>query len=397
MRVGRAVVSALVVLACLGDAAPAAASGGVLWRREPGGGLAAVTVDAAGHIFVTGGIWAPPAGSNRYHRNAMLVAKYGSAGGLAWRRTWRKVGTGLWASGHVVAPAPGGGVYVGGAAGWYEDTFPVVWRYSAPGRIVWRRRLSISLERGYVTSIASDRRGVVVAVQSIGPCCDSVLHDGRLLALDPAGRRRWTVDFEAPGVLGTWDGVNDVAIGGDGRIYAVGHVDRAFTDAPDHPVDEDILVMQVGVDGGVGWTRLVSDPGVKDRDDATAVGVRAGLVAVSGEVDARPGWSTQRAWLAGFTTGGERRWARRWGPVRTRYGVTVPDLAFAPWGSVYVATDRTVYRDGEPRTTARLRRYSLGGALRSSRTVRGATGISAVWARSGLYVVVEGGLERWRR
>jgi hypothetical protein len=233
-------------------------------------------------------------------------------------------------------------------------------------------------------------------VQSIGPCCDSVLHDGRIVALDASGGRRWATDFEAPGVAGTWDGLRDVTIGGDGRVYAVGHVDRTYIGTPDHPVDEDLLVMQLGVDGSVGWTRLVRDPGVRDRDEATVVGVRAGLVAVAGEVEGHPR-RAQQGWIAMFTTGGDRRWAHRLGPVDTRYGITAADLSFAPWGAVYLATDRTVYRDGEPRTTARLRRYTLGGALRSSRTVRGASGISAVWARSGLYVVVEGGLERWRR
>ncbi|MGE5227044.1 MAG: hypothetical protein ACM3OO_09235 [Planctomycetaceae bacterium] len=399
MRVGRTLVCVVVVLVCwLGDVPPASARSDVVWRREPIGRLGGLTVDAAGHVFVTGGVWAPPAGTNRYHREAMLVAKYGPAGGLAWRRTWRVRATGRWASGHVVAPAPGGGVYVGGADGWYEDDHPMVWRYAATGRLVWRRRLPLSLDRGYVSSIAPDRRGgLVVAVQSVGPCCDSVLHDGWVLALDPAGRVRWRTDFEAPGVTGTWDAVRDVAVGGDGRVYAVGHVDRAYTGSPDRPVDEDVVVLQLRTDGALGWARLLGDPGVRDRDEATAVGVRAGVVAVAGEVDGRRARSSQRGWLAMFTTGGARRWARRWGPVGTRHAITIPDLAFAPWGAVYVATERTVYRAGESRTSAGLRRYAHGGRLVSRRTAPDGMGITAVTARFRLYLVVGGGLERWRR
>ena len=92
-----------------------------------------------------------------------------------------------------------------------------------------------------------------------------------------------------------------------------------------------------------------------------------------------------------------RRWADRWGPVGARYGTSVPDLAFAPWGAVYVASNRTVYPSGEPRTTARLRCSTPGGRLVSRRTVADGMGIASVAARSRLYLVVGGGLERWRR
>jgi hypothetical protein len=357
------------------------ASGG--WRREPGGSLSAVTVNPAGMIYVTGAIHAPRVmpGTN-VHVTAMVVAKYGPAGGLVWRRTWRRGG--LWfAAGLAVTAAPAGGVYVAGDSGWYEGWSPVLWRYASSGRIVWHRTLPAPLGRGDMTSIASDSSGVVAAVNNSdtgGPTAGGSF----IYAFDHAGKLVWRTEFAAPGISGTMNGVRGVTIGPNGRVYAVGFVDRAPLNAQNQ--DRDVVVQQLDRAGHVRWTRVLADPGMRDNDEALSVDVRPGLVAVSGE---RNGGTRGAVWA--FTSTGERRWTRSWGQ---KYHTTAPAVTIAPWGPVYVASDRTVYGPGATsKVTGSLRRYGADGTFVSRRAAD--TYVSGVDAADALYLVAGRALERW--
>lgn len=392
MRTSRTYVRMLLAVALLA-VAPTVAGAEVRpeWRREPGGTPVAVTTDAVGNVYVTGQIWAPPAEGDRFHRHAMVVAKYGPAGGLAWRRTWRVRDAGWWANGRAVTPAPGGGVYVGGTSGWYEDDYPVVWRYSASGRLLWRRTLDISIARADVVSVAADVRGVVAAVQSVGSCCDDVAHDGGIQALDPAGWAIWRTDFEAPGIAGTWDAIGGVALGADGRVYAAGHVDRGPFTSPDDPApDEDLVVQQLSRVGDVRWTRVIGDASAKDRESATGVAVRNGLVVVTASID-----DETRGWAGALTTQGEWQWRHRWGQ---RYRTSAVAVAIAPWGPVYVAADHTAFRPGgSMSSTATLRRWAPDGTFVWKRLLAEGEVVRGIAAGDALYLAVGRSLERWPR
>lgn len=379
-----------LVMSLAVDTPIAGAGGGPVWHREPGGRLSAVTADAAGNIFVTGQIWAPPAGGDRDHRWAMTVAKYGPSGRLAWRRTWRVRKSGWWAHGRAVAPAPGGGVYVGGTSGWYEDEYPVVWRYGATGRLLWRRTLAISIERADVEALAADAHGVVAAVDSVGSCCDDVRHDGDLQALDPSGRPTWRTDFEVPGITGTWDAVGTVGLGKDGHVYAAGHVDRSFFDSPDNRApDEDVVVQQLSRAGTVRWTSVVVDGRKRDQESANAIAVREGLVIVTASIN-----DETRAWVGAFVVDGRRRWMHRWG---RDYWTGAVAVAAAPWGPVYVATNHAPGGGVTPSTTAALRRYAPNGTFVWQHGVANGELVTGITAGDALYLTVGEGLERWRR
>lgn len=290
-----------------------------------------------------------------------------------------------------MTPAPGGGVHVGGTSGWYEDDHPVVWRYTASGRLLWRRTLPIAIERAQVVSIAADARGVVAAVQSTGSCCDDVRHDGGLQALDPSGRPTWRTDFEAPGIDGTWDAIGGVALGADGRVYAAGHADRSFFDSPDQPApDEDLVVQQLSRTGEVHWTRVLGDGPGKDTERATGVTVRKGLVVVTATVD-----DETRGWVGAFATEGERRWTHRWGQ---EYQTSAVAATIAPWGPVYVTVNHTVYRPGgDMVTTATLRRYAPDGTFIWKRILAEGEGVRGIAADDDLYLTSGSYLERWPR
>ncbi len=379
-RVG--ICGLLAVLLCVMDVA-VAETGGRVWRRElRGGGVSDVTVDTARHISVTGSAWARPVmPGTKVHVTAMLVARYGPAGRLVWRRTWRR--SGLWfAAGLAVAPAPSGGVYVGGISGRYEGWSPLLWRYSASGRLRWRRTLPSPLGRGEMSSIATDLDGVIAAVNNSatgGPTAGGNF----VYAFDHAGRVVWRTEFEAPGITGTMNRINGVAIGGDHRVYAVGSVSRSPLDA--RYQDWDVVVQQLDRDGRVRWTRVLPDPGVRDFDAATAVSVGSHRVVVGGSIN-----DTQGAVWA-FTREGRRSWERHWAS-----GANAVEVA--PSGAVYVAASRTVYGPGSTSTTtSTLRRYTPTGTLVWKRLVSKDGGVTGVTAGGGLYLTVGGGLERWRR
>ena len=346
------------------------------WSRILGGRLSDVAVSGGRSVYVTGLFWAPPVGSDSEHRWAMVVAKYGVGGRLAWHRTWRNREPGWSAEGIGVSPAPGGGVYVGGESALGEFAHPMLWRYSAAGRLLWRQRLPVSFESGEILSLASDARGVVAAVQDHG-VFDNVAHDGAIQALDPSGRPTWRTDFEVPGITGTWDAIGGVAIGPHGSVYAVGHVDRRFFDSPEDPwPDQDVVVQKLSRGGDLQWTRVLGHGTDWHRDEASDVAVRARRVVATG-ADPRGGVG----WVGAFSPGGERRWTRTWKQERKRPVA----LAIAPWRAVYVGAERTMYRPMV--TTAALRRYSINGALVSRRDL-GKGRLRGIAASHGLYLAI---------
>lgn len=363
--------------------ASASADDAPVWSRVPGGMLEAVTVDAHGSIDVTGGIETPSG------HHAMMVARYGPEGTRLWRWTWRVQEEARWAGGRAVAPAPGGGVYAGGSSGSGEAGQPVVVRLSASGRLLWRRLLPSRLSGG-VAGLASDRHGVIVAVEAEG-CCGDHDHDGSLLALDPQGRKRWRTDFEVPWIDGTWDRIGAVEIGRGGRIYAVGSVDRGIWSGDGPPPDEDLVVQQLTGNGRERWTRVVGGGAGRDSAGASDIAVRLGTVAVTGSVG-RGRSSESHAWLGVFDNDGRTRWTARWGTGEvSRAAVAV---AIAEWGPIYVGAVRTLWT-----TTSTLRRYARDGTLVEERVVgvdRGGS-LTDVATSDALYLSIAQRLERWPR
>jgi hypothetical protein len=375
-------VSVVCVLSA--GSAPASAATAPEWSREPGGRLEAVTVASGGSLYVTGQIATP------HLSDAMVVDKLGPNGGRFWRHTWRGVGRDAWAMGTALAPAPGGGVYVGASWGRGEFAAPIVMRLSPAGHVLWRSELPNPVTKGQVMSLASDGRGVVAAVTSIG-CCADFTQDGYLEALSPTGRVRWRTDFEAPGIRATWDSVRGVAIGAGGRIFAVGEIDRGVWSGTGPLPDQDIAVQMLSPGGHVAWTRILSDPGVRDQESATDVDVRGSLVVVSGAVDGRR-FVSEQGWLGAFDVSGRRLWARRWGEGASFREAAAVDVS--SWGPIYVVANRITDRGA----IAQLRRYSRDGHLVKATTldVRDGRGTD-VTTDPGVYVTIGRRIERWPR
>jgi hypothetical protein len=372
--------SLLLVDAATATAVKAPVVKAPVWSRSPGTSVRGVTVGYSGTVFVTGTVGT----TSRY--DAMMVARYSPRGHQRWSWSWRRHAHDRWASGDSVAPAPEG-VYAGGTSGYGEGGKPFVVRLSASGHLKWRRSLPNPLGIGIVKGLASDRHGVVAAVETEG-CCAMFDHDGYLIALDPTGHVRWRTDFEVPGITGTWDRIAAVAMRSGGGIFTAGSVDRSVWSGEGPLPDEDLVVQHLSPTGHELWTRVIDDGTVRDADLANAIAVGGGKVLVGAQEITR---STSTAWVLAYSTDGRRLWNDRWRPGAFSAAVTV---TIARWGPIYVGAVRSASR-----SVSTLRRYTRTGTLVGARTVGtdrdGA--LSGVATSSALYLAIADRLERWPR
>jgi hypothetical protein len=297
----------------------------------------AVDVDpASGRVAVTG--WRRAIGP---HENA-IVRVYGPAGALLWSRKWvPPVSPMFGAHGNGYAEAvsfgPGGTVYVGGAVaaaceggGWFLRA------YGRDGALRWHREQAGWKECAVstkVTAIATDAERVIVGMQDFG-CCGMPDTDGFIRAFDHGGRALWTGPFEPPGIpVAANDGLTDLAIGGLGRIYAVGTAyHRPFSDTGGDIPDSDVMVQKLAPSGATIWTRVLPDAGAPDSDVATSISVRGDRVVVGALTELRR-WAWPATWIGRFTFGGEIVWSRR---IATKAWAQ-PHVSVGSGGATYLA------------------------------------------------------------
>jgi hypothetical protein len=339
--------------------------------------LAAITVGTTRHIYVTGSIAGP-------RGDALLVAKYGSQGGLAWRRTWRHAGR-LWhAAGVAIAPATDGGVYVGGYSGHGtgEGGDALLLRYSASGRLRWRLTLPTSLGTAIVVGLASAPFGVVAAVEDSG-CCDVAAdRDGYVQAVRADGSSSWRNPFEAPTIsTATRDIASGVAIGHGGRVYVAGSIDRRVYREGSPPPDADRVIQALSPYGRVIWTRVLGRAESGWFDASNGIAIRGGTLVATGASWKGSGAGASHAWLGAFDTAGRGRWTRVWDGGKQSWAGPV---AVSSWGPIYVGTGSA------------YRRYSRAGLLAWKRPVP-AGRPSGVATLGSLYLTAAHELQRWPR
>jgi hypothetical protein len=316
----------------------------------------AVDVDpVSGRVAVTG--WRQGA---RGHENA-FVRVYGPQGSLLWSRKWippfsPTIGVRGDGYAEAVSFGPHGTVYMGGrvaaaceGGGWFLRAF------GRDGALRWHREQAGWKECAVstkVTAIGADTQRVIVGMQDFG-CCGMPDTDGWIRAFDHRGRILWTNPFEPPGIpVEANDQLTDLAIGGIGRIYAVGAAyHRAFSDTGGDIPDEDLMVQKIAPSGGTIWTRVLPDGGAPDSDVATSVAVRGDRVVVGALTELR-GWAWPATWIGRFSFGGHLLWSRR---IATK-AWTYSHVSVAQGGATYLAA-------GWRRDDVVIRKYGPTGSL----------------------------------
>lgn len=375
MRPTRWGVTAGVCLALMLSGVPSASAAGPTWRREPGGSLTAVTIGTNGHVYVTGSI------RGKGYSRALVVAKYGPHGRLVWRRTWRVQRHDWHAIGESLAPAPDGGVYVGGASGYGEGADALLIRYAPDGHRLWERTVATREGHARVAGLAATDGGVIAAIDDHG-CCAIWDHEGHVQAFGADGSLGWRRDFEVPWIpVATWDAATAVAVGAGGRIFVGGEVDRAeWLGYPKPLPDEDRVVQALSPGGRVLWTRVMGRAGIRKDDRIRAIATGGGLVVATGESATRAG---AKPWVGAFDTDGARSWTRVLGRGR-RYR-SARAVTVAPWGPIFVGVE------------ASLHRYSKAGALLAADLLPGRESVTGAVASGALYLTSGHELQRWPR
>lgn len=317
-------------------------------RRTFGNFLRAVAVDPDGNVYVTG--------SRHEH---MILRKYSPTGAILWTRAWSP--NDAWAAGRGLAIGGGGSVYLAGGVGvaGYEGGAWFIRKYSSSGELLWRRATPDWREGATtaISGIAVGGRRVVVSGFDHGCCGESFWHDGWVRAYGYDGTLAWVKDFEPPFLSRTIDAANDVAVNAHGSAFVVGWVSRRHQLESDRTEPErsehDIVLQRLDRSGRLVWTRVLDDKQKRDRDEALAVDLLDGRLAVAGTIWL--GEHVGRAWLASFTTGGRLDWQRAWSTERRQ---AIPaDVAFDGSG-ISVVGDR-IRRHG---CSLFLRRFTSGGA-----------------------------------
>lgn len=201
------------------------AAGTVLWSRtfnnsqsndDAGYGVA---LDGAGNILVAG-IQDDPNGIGTAYDWALW--KFDGAGNPVWSLTDTGK-AGLDNEAWRVVPDAAGNIIVAGydtGATSYRDW--EIRKYGPTGALIWRREFSgpgAQWDQAYGLAVNGDGTALV------GGRARFATDDFLIQAIDPAGRLAWSVMFDA-GVGGS-DQLNGLALGGAGRLAAVGSSARA--------------------------------------------------------------------------------------------------------------------------------------------------------------------------
>ncbi len=188
------------------------------WVRNYNGGHgsdapAALIVDAAGNIYVTG----QSTGDGTNHDYATI--KYDAAGTEQWVRRYDGPTT-VFASDYDRAAALAvdvdGNVFVTGNS---SDDFATV-KYDAAGTEIWVRRYNgPAAGADWATSIAVDASGnSYVSGSSFGN--STTQYDFATLSYDPSGTVRWTERYNGPG--NNYDTPYSIAVHSSGNVYVSG-------------------------------------------------------------------------------------------------------------------------------------------------------------------------------
>jgi Beta-propeller repeat len=239
------------------------------WVAEYDGGMnhnqpAAIAVDSATNVYVTGQIRACPAYD-------YLTLKYDSAGQEQWVARYQGPGTGG-DSANAIAVDDLGNVYVTGmsyTSGISSSTI----KYNSAGQQQWIARYD---EGGYdeAHALAIDGSGNVYVTGEIAD--QNAYPDYGTIKYNSAGQQQWVARYSAPSA-NSFDSANAIAVDAGGNVYVTGR-----SAGPGIYIYPEYATIKYNSTGQQQWVARYNGPGDTD-DQAIAIAVdKLGNVYVTG-------------------------------------------------------------------------------------------------------------------
>ncbi len=258
----------------------------------------AIAVDAAGNVYVTGGI-------AMCQNPAYATIKYDSAGHQQWVATY---GDG---EATAIAVDNSGNVYVTGESGGVYTTI----KYNPVGEEQW---VAVGPPDGLIANgleaIAIDEFGNVYVTGTTnghGPGGD---FDYGTVKYNSAGQQQWLATYNGP--MDGWDQARGIAVDGSGNVYVTGRSEGLGTGRFDY------ATVKYNPSGQEQWVARYNGPG-NDWDGAEAIAVDgSGNVYVTGE---SVGSNLFDYATIKYDSSGQQQWVARYdGP-----GNSIDDIARA--------------------------------------------------------------------
>jgi Beta-propeller repeat len=245
------------------------AAGEEQWVSEYDGGMnnnqpAAIAVDSATNVYVTGHIRACPA-------DDYLTLKYDSAGQEQWVARYQGPGTGG-DSANALAVDDSGNVYVAGTS-YTSGISSSTIKYNSAGQQQWVARYD---QGGYdeAHALAIDGSGNVYVTGAIAD--PNAYPDYGTIKYNAAGQQQWMARYSAPSA-NSFDSANAIAVDAGGNVYVTGR--SAGPGIYSYP---DYATIKYDSTGQQQWVVRYNGPGDTD-DQAVAIAVdKLGNVYVTG-------------------------------------------------------------------------------------------------------------------
>lgn len=332
-----------------------------------------LAVDAAGNVYVTGDSFGLRGNGKRLSELDFATIKYAPDGRELWVRRWDSTTHGADMAVAVSVDAAGD-VYVTGGS-WNGDrrergtsTDYVTLKYSPAGEKLWAKRLDVAGDDDIPTDLLVDADGFAT-VTGTSRCDLSGKHgwdlDFLTLRYDPQGRLLWKATFN--GRANGDDTAPQLASGPSGDLYVGGTAENG--EPAMGGTFSDFVIVRYDRRGNEKWVAAYDGPeSGPDRLQDFAVG-QDGVVYAGGETMARPGWTDMA--IVSFDPLGRRRWDRTLNGTGSRWDAARA-VGVDAHGSLRVAGS-TFNRESGPAggsdSDYTLLRYAPDGALRWLRTL----------------------------
>jgi uncharacterized delta-60 repeat protein len=287
---------------------------------DQGGGANDLVLDAAGNVYITGGI-------SIESETDYATIKYNTNGVQQWVATYDGPG-----NNYDIANGIGiddnGNVFITGLSrldGPGNGDYATI-KYNASGGKKWLKRYNGPSEQkgdhDFATALAVDDNGNVHVTGGIRKNITGF--DYTTYKYDEDGDREWKKTYNG---LGTGpDEASDITLDAQGNVYVTGRSDGLGTSL-------DFATIKYGADGDTKWSKRYNGPG-NGFDQATAIAVdAAGNVYVTG-TSAGTGTSSDYTTIK-YDNNGNTQWIRRYnGPGNSFDHAT--DIGVDNAGNVYV-------------------------------------------------------------